>query len=211
VLDTVSRLDVFHLAVAAYPELHPGFKGMPHPGTLYAFLPGKGQLYWNPVQLAGQPGRHGLQHHILLVAESAADIGLDHPHLAERDIKGLAHYAPGDMGNLGGGYQDDVVHGVHIGQGGVVLQMAVVHYLGGVFTIEKMGAGRPWPLLLLRPRRTRAHPPGCRWGAAWRPSASTSWLFTMGGYSSYSTWISSRARTAVTSSRATTMAISSPW
>ena len=47
--------------------------------------------------------RQGLVYHVLLVAESAAQIGLDDPHIPHRHPDGIRQIPPQGMGGLGAG------------------------------------------------------------------------------------------------------------
>ena len=66
-----------------------------------ALFPGELQTYRPSAALDRQPCVERLIQDVLLVAESAADVGLDHTDLAHRPAKGLGDHAAHDMRDLG--------------------------------------------------------------------------------------------------------------
>ena len=90
------------------------------------FLPGALQLYQPAAHHGGAPRAQGLIEGVLLVAEAAADVGLDDPHLAPGNSQGLAHHPADDVGNLGRGDHHDPAR-LHVGKAAVVFNVAVLH------------------------------------------------------------------------------------
>ena len=80
-------LEVLGLAAGRVPE---------------ALLAGKLQLHAAPANLVAQPSVQGLEVDVLLRAETAADVGLDHADAAPGDVERLADDAPADVRNLRG-------------------------------------------------------------------------------------------------------------
>ena len=76
-------------------------------GVLEGLLPAHVQAHGPAAHLGGEPGVEGLVQHLLLVAEAAADVGLDHPDGAPADAQGLADHPADDVGDLGGGDHRD--------------------------------------------------------------------------------------------------------
>ena len=77
--------------------------------------------------LQAQPGAQRLVEYVLLVAEAAAHVGLDHPDPAPVHAQGLTHGAPHDVGDLGGGDDFDPV-ALRLGEADEVLDVAVLHH-----------------------------------------------------------------------------------
>ena len=67
-----------------------------------SLLPGAVDPDTAAVDLRGAPGAKGLIQGILLIAEAAADIGLDDLNIRPRAAQGLPHDPADDMGDLGG-------------------------------------------------------------------------------------------------------------
>src|SRR5699024_7704324 len=88
------------------------------------------QLHQPAAHLGAEPGAQGLVEGVLLVAEAAADVGLDDAHLAPGDSQRLADHAADDVGNLGGGGDDDAAC-LHLGKADVIFNVAVLNG-GGV-------------------------------------------------------------------------------
>ena len=88
-------------------------------------LPAALQLYQAPAHLGAEPRAQGLVQRVLLVAEAAADIGLDDADLAPGDAQGLAHHPADDVGDLGGGDHHHPAR-LHVGKAAVVLNVAVL-------------------------------------------------------------------------------------
>src|SRR5699024_11385469 len=80
--------------------------------------------------LGAEPGAQGLVEGVVLVAEAAADVGLDDAHLAPGDSQRLADHAADDVGHLGGGGDDDAAC-LHLGKADVIFNVAVLNG-GGV-------------------------------------------------------------------------------
>ena len=99
-----------------------GVAGM---GVDKGLLPGGHHRHAAAAQLPGEEGRQGLVYHVLLVAESAAQIGLDDPHIPHRHPDGIRQIPPQGMGGLGAGDHHHLP-ALHIGKAGRVLQMAGV-------------------------------------------------------------------------------------
>ncbi len=118
-------------------------KGMAHAGAQDALFAGEGHADGRAVELEGQEGDDGFEHHILLVAETAPDEGLDHPHGRPRDIQRLPDHAAADVRNLRRADHDDVAHVVHVGVGRLVFQMAMLHGGRAVLALDdEIGFGQ---------------------------------------------------------------------
>ena len=78
-------------------------EGMADPVADEGFLAGAVQHDAAASHLNAEPGAERLVQRVLLVAEAAADIGLDDTDLSPGTAKGLPHDAADNMGNLGGG------------------------------------------------------------------------------------------------------------
>ena len=117
--------------------------GVAGAGVLEGLLPGDVQPDTAAPHLGGKPGVEGLVEHLLLVAEAAADVGLDHPDGAPADAHGLADHPADDVGDLGGGDHHDAPP-LHPGVGDGVLDVAVLYLLGVVAPPELVigGAGQ---------------------------------------------------------------------
>ena len=89
------------------------------------FLPGAVDFHQLTTQLGGQPGAQGLIEGVLLVAEAAADVGLDNPDLPPGEAQGLAADPADDVGDLGGGGDNDPPP-LHVGGTDMVLNVAVL-------------------------------------------------------------------------------------
>ena len=70
-------------------------------------LPGAVDAHGAAAHLRGAVGAQRLVQRILLVAEAAADIGLDNMDIRPRTAQRLSHHAADDMGDLGGGHHHD--------------------------------------------------------------------------------------------------------
>ena len=80
-----------------------------------------------PADLQAQPGAQRLIQDILLVTESTADIGLNHPDQTPVDAQRLADDPADDVRDLGGGgYRDPL--SLFFGKADEVLNMAVLHH-----------------------------------------------------------------------------------
>lgn len=88
--------------------------------------PGSSRRARAAAHLRGAVGAQRLVQRILLVAEAAADIGLDDMDIRPRAAQCLSHYPADDMGDLGGGHHHDPAV-LLIGEAAVVLDMAVLH------------------------------------------------------------------------------------
>ena len=92
-------------------------------GVDKGLLPGGHHRHAAASQLPGEEGRQGLVHHVLLVAEAAAQIGLDDPYVPHRHPDGIRQVPPQGVGRLGAGDHHHLP-ALHIGKAGRVLQMA---------------------------------------------------------------------------------------
>ena len=112
-------------------------------GISKGLLPGELQLHRPASHLGGEVGVEGLVEHLLLVAKTAADVGLDDPDLAPGDAQGLAHHPADDVGDLGGGHHGNAAV-LHIGVGDGVFNVAVLDLLGVVmpFKAVEFGGGQ---------------------------------------------------------------------
>ena len=90
-------------------------------------LPRHVQLHQVPARLQAQPGAQRLVQYVLLVAETAADVGLDDPDPAPVHAQRLSDDAPDDVGDLGGGHDVDLVP-LHVGIADEVFDVAVLHH-----------------------------------------------------------------------------------
>ena len=110
---------------------HPGYDMIPdrmaRPVADEGFFPGNVQLDQMAAGLQAQPGAEGFVENVLLVAEAAADIGLDHPDFSPVHAQGLAHHPPDDVRDLGGGGHGDPA-AFHFGKADEILNMAVLHH-----------------------------------------------------------------------------------
>ena len=104
-------------------------------GAGEGLLAGKLDLDRAPAHLHRQKGVERLVEDLLLIAEAAADIGLDHADLPPRDAERLPADAADDVGNLGGGDDDDPSL-LHVGVGDGLLDVAMLDRLGVVFPLE---------------------------------------------------------------------------
>ena len=88
------------------------------------------QLYLDhtAAQLRGEPGAEWLVEDLLLVAEAAANAGLDDADVAPADAEGLAADAPHDVGDLRGRDHRDAP-ALHVGEAHVGLDVALAHLL----------------------------------------------------------------------------------
>ena len=77
--------------------------------------------------LQAQPGAQRLIQYVLLVAKTAAHIGLDDPHAAPVDAQRLPHHAPHDVGDLRGGHHLHPV-ALQLGKADEVLDVTVLHH-----------------------------------------------------------------------------------
>ena len=110
----------------AQVDLH----GVAGAGVDEDLLPGEAAAHRAAVHGQGHGRHQRLDHHVLLGAEAAADVRLDHLHLAPAQAQGLGDDAPHDVRDLGGGVDDDAAVAVHEGEGGLVLQVAVLDDAG---------------------------------------------------------------------------------
>ena len=78
-----------------------------------------------PAHHGGAPGAEGLVEGVLLVAEAAADVGLDDVDVCPGPAQGLAHHPADDVGDLGGAHHHDPAI-LLIGVAAVVLDVAVL-------------------------------------------------------------------------------------
>ena len=116
---------------------------MAHAGAQDALLAGEGHADGRAVELEGQEGDHRFEHHVLFVAEAAADEGFDHPHGRPRDVQRLPDHAAADVRNLRRTDHDDVAHVVHVGVGRLVFQMAMLHGGRAVLALDdEIGFGQ---------------------------------------------------------------------
>ena len=129
--------------VAVHRRRHVEGDGVAGAGVLEGLLPGHVQPDAPAPHLGGEPGVEGLVEHLLLVAEAAADVGLDHPDGAPADAQGLTDHPADDVGDLGGGDHHDAAP-LHVGEGDRVFDVAVLHLLGLVVPLElaEFGAGQ---------------------------------------------------------------------
>ena len=88
-------------------------------------------------QLIAEPGVQRLVEHVLLVAEAAADIGLDHPHLAPGQAQSLADDPAHDVRDLGGADHAKLAP-LHPGKGHGGFDMAMLHGLRAVAAAQIM-------------------------------------------------------------------------
>ena len=88
-------------------------------------LPAALQLHQMSAHLGGAPGAKRLIQGVLLVAEAAADVGLDEPDLAPGNSQGLPHDPADNVGDLGGA-DHHYPASLHIGKAAVVLNVAVL-------------------------------------------------------------------------------------
>ncbi len=88
-------------------------------------LPRDVQLDQAAAELHADPGNQRLIEGVLLVAEAAADIGLDDTDAAPVHAQSLSHGAADDVRDLGGGYHHDLA-GLFIGIGDMVFDVAVL-------------------------------------------------------------------------------------
>ena len=109
---------------------------MPGAGVDEDLLAGHAVAHGPPARGQAHGGRQGLHHHVLLVAEAAADVGLDDLHPAPGQAQGLGHDAPDDVGDLGGGVHHHPAVGVHEGVGAHGLDVAVLDDAGLVVALE---------------------------------------------------------------------------
>ena len=72
--------------------------------------------------LLADPGVQRLVVDVLLGAKAAADVGLDHAHVAPGDAQGLADHAAHDVRDLGGGHADDLA-ALHVAERGAGLDV----------------------------------------------------------------------------------------
>ena len=93
------------------------------------FLPGYIQFYQMSARLQAQPGTEGLIKDVLFVAETASNIGLDHPDPAPVNAQSLSHGTPDDMGDLRGCDHVDPAS-LHKGIADKVFYMAVLDNRG---------------------------------------------------------------------------------
>ena len=100
--------------------------GVAHAVRDERLLPGAVDTDAAAAHLRGAPGAQGLIQGVLLVAEAAADVGLDDLNVRPGTAQGLAHDAADDMGDLGGRHHDDTAVFL-IGKAAVVLDVAVLH------------------------------------------------------------------------------------
>ena len=107
-----------------------GADGVADPVGDEGLLPGALQVHQPAPHLGGEPGAQGLVQRVLLVAEAAADVGLDDPYLAPGQAQGLPHHPADDVGDLGGGDHHHPAR-LLIGKAPVVLDVAVLDR-GGV-------------------------------------------------------------------------------
>ena len=75
-----------------------GPDGVADPVADKSLLTGAVDFHQASAQLGGQPGAQGFVQRVLLVAEAAADVGLDDPDLAPGDAQGLAYHPPDEWG-----------------------------------------------------------------------------------------------------------------
>ena len=107
-----------------------GADGVAHTVGDEGFLPGAFEFDRAAPHLGGAPGGQWLIQGILLVAEAAADVGLDDPDSAPGQTQRLPADTADDVGNLGGGNDNDPAVFL-IGVAAVVFNVAVLHG-GGV-------------------------------------------------------------------------------
>ena len=131
------------LAVLCGPGPRRHGKGVAHAGAEHTFLTGQFHAHGRAVQLHGQEGHDGLQHHILFVAESAADIRLDDPDGRPRDAEAPARPRGGRCAGFGVELDDHhMPHVVHVGVGRLVFQMAMLHGRRAVGALNHHVGGR---------------------------------------------------------------------
>ena len=102
-----------------------GADGVADPVVDKGLLPAAVDLHQPAPQSGGQPRAQGLVEGVLLVAEAAADVGLDNAHLPPGDAQGLTADAADDVGDLGGG-DDGNASPLHVGGADVVFNVAVL-------------------------------------------------------------------------------------
>ena len=130
------------LAVLCGPGPRRHGKGVAHAGAEHTFLAGQFHAHGRAVELHGQEGHDGLQHHILFVAEPAADVRLDDPDGRPRDAERLPDHAAADVRDLRGADDHDMPHVVHVGVGRLVFQMAMLHGRRAVGALNHHVGGR---------------------------------------------------------------------
>ena len=90
--------------------------------------------------LSGAPCNQGLVQSVLLVAEAAADVGLDHADLTPGQAQSLTADTAGDVRDLSGGNDDDTAV-LHVSVCTVVLDVAVLNGGGVVPALDLDQAG----------------------------------------------------------------------
>ena len=111
------------------------FDGVTDPVADECILPGDVDLHQPTAQFPADPAAEGLVEGVLLVAEAAADIGLDDADGTPGHADGLTHRAAHDVGDLGGG-DDDGLAGLLIGVADEVFDVAVLDRGGGVPLVD---------------------------------------------------------------------------
>ena len=111
--------------------VHSGCKvvldGVSRPGIAESFLSGKLKLHRTAAHLHGEKSVQGFVKHVLLVAESAADVGFDHAYSAPGDPQRLSDHPADNMRDLGGCDHHNPVF-LHVGKRDGILQMAVLYH-----------------------------------------------------------------------------------
>ncbi len=122
--------DAPQAAVPVHGGLEVELHGVAGAGVDEDLFPGEGVAHRAAVHRQAHGRHQRLHHHVLLGAEAAADEGLDHLHPAPGQPQGLGHHPAHDVGDLGGAVDDDAPVAVPVGEGGVVLQVAVLDHAG---------------------------------------------------------------------------------
>ena len=110
-------------------------------------LPRTLQLHQPAAHLGGTPGAQRLVQGVLLVAETAANVGFDDPDLAPGQSQRLPHHPADDVGNLSGTDHHDPPR-LLIGKATVVFDMTVLDG-GGVVPALDFNKSRLLPGLLI--------------------------------------------------------------
>ena len=122
-------------AVRPQPRDHVEADGMAHAVGHEGVLAGDVDLDETTAELHGKPRGERLIQRVLLIAEAAADVGLDDADPAPVDAEGLTDGAADDVRDLRGGNDDDLA-GLLIGVGNVVFDVAVLHGRGVVPLVD---------------------------------------------------------------------------
>ena len=113
-------------AVLAKPRHDVETNGMAHAVAHERLLAGAVHAYAAPADLRGAPRAQRLIQHVLLIAEAAADVGLDDLNVRPRAAERLTHGAADDVRDLGGGDHHNASV-LLIGEAAEVLDVAVLH------------------------------------------------------------------------------------